>query len=129
VPWPVYSERLAFAFGPTGGVANWGIPAGKRAVIKAITASNGGQHTGPVQVLVAGFTVYAFVFPATTLFQQVSVFLPVYEGENIGLYVNGVELGLHVDGYLFDDTSGATRSPLEFTGHTQLPDRVEPVAA
>jgi hypothetical protein len=107
---PVYSER----FLNRGGNSGWTyytVPPGKRAVITMVTSDPGLNSGHGVQVLAAGYSIYRSQLPANADARFESLRVPVYQGEQIGLYTQGATATCTVSGYLLTDTTGRSGPP------------------
>jgi hypothetical protein len=117
MPWPTYSERFLAVYGAAG-YTTYYVPAGHRAVLKAVTANNPGGNAGTVQLTIAGKVAYWHRFPASVQFESFSTTLVVYGGEDLTVYTEFTTLSVFASGFLFADATGRSGPP---GGAQQLP--------
>jgi len=112
VSWPVYSTR----FIRTSVATTWmtyTVPAGKRAVVKSISASNSTAAAGTAYVNVAGTAVMNVALQAKIYSEALAMAHVAYAGETISGYLSGPNMSLVVSGYLLDDPGGMLREHRE----------------
>lgn len=110
--WPVYSERLLTAKGITG-MFYAAVPAGYRAVITDISIANPLVVLDQVQVLIEGQLLWMHTFRATENVYHHELRVPLYQGEELGVYNGDPTIQTVVSGYLFSDISGRTGPMME----------------
>jgi len=129
VPWPVYSERLVASV-DGGHWVQFLVPAGRRAIVKSVSASNWGPSTSRVHVQAGGFYVMIADFPAAIASKALDVMAVAYAGEAVALYIDGPQCHAQVAGWVLEDPSERA-SQLPAGGEPPLPpdppllDRVE----
>lgn len=101
----VYSERFLAAYGPNN-IWTYGVPAGKRAVIRGLLLSSNGGATGQVWLAGAGRFFYQRVLPAQISSFVEDVRIVLYGGETLEAYVAAAGHYMWVCGYLLDDPGG-----------------------
>lgn len=124
--YPIYSERFLIGFGDAGSYT-YTIPGAKRAVLKNLTAFNGGASTNIVSLQVAGRLCWAQSVPGANGAVSVSVFVVCYQGDVVVIRTFGNSMGYTLSGFLFDDPSGAHGPPGGFT-YNEFGDRLPEVA-
>jgi hypothetical protein len=108
VPSRPYSERFLY-IAESPGLYQYTVPDGRRAVVRAIIATNPGAAAGTVQCFIGPCCIYHAVFQASTQTVSFDTRQVAYMGETIRLYTNGPKAHAIVSGYLFDDTEGRTK--------------------
>jgi len=100
----LYSERFVRSL-PAEWVG-WACPAGSRAVIRSIVATNTAAAVARIFVIAAGANIYAEDLPATVNTRALDMRQVIYAGETIECYASLVGASVAVAGYLFTDTMG-----------------------
>lgn len=95
----VYSERFCQYYGDAT-TTNYTVPAGKRALIKNLTAFNGGVASANIGVGIGGKLLWASPIPGGNNGSSVNVFLVAYQGEVVSVYTLGNSMGFALSGYL-----------------------------
>jgi len=98
----VYSTRFIVR-GEAKGWLYYTVPAGKRAVIKVMTAYNTVAVTSKVILSIKGYYVYAGTCPASGGFLQLNTAQVAYAGEQIGQWNEQDNCHTMVSGYLLND--------------------------
>jgi hypothetical protein len=83
------------------------VPAGKRAVVKAVTGCNLGPVNSYMVCTVAGIYVVLHYFPASNSEYYVSAFAVAKAGEEIKAIGQGTNMQVMVSGYLLHETEPA----------------------
>lgn len=115
-----YSTRFLDTYVVNGYVRVF-VPAGRRAVIMHVSASNFGA-VGDAAVLIAhGISVWRYAFQGVNVTVTHDCRIVVNEGEAIEVYLAGSSMSAYVGGYLFEqsadaDELGAVVQPADF-GH------------
>jgi hypothetical protein len=115
-----YSTRFLDTYTVNAYVRTW-VPAGRRAVIMHVSASNFGA-AGDAAVLIAhGISVWRYAFQGVNVTQTHDCRIVVNEGEAIEVYLAGSSMSAYVGGYLFEQSSafdelGAIVQPVDL-GH------------
>jgi hypothetical protein len=124
---PVYSER--FLINTAVGTKNFQVPAGKRAVVKGVSAFNTGQAEYSVYINIAGFTVWSAAVPAQRGAAPGTLMLVAYEGELVGAVNQTADLRTIISGFLLDAPGTRIGDLLtELPPYTEYdPDANEPV--
>lgn len=109
----IYSERFVNTSAP-GVWVSYVVPAGKRAVLRCVTANNPNSAAGDFYAHVQG--VYVVVGPLQAHSSRVEgeLRVVVYAGESLGLFVATTGMGGSMSGYLFDDASGRGAPDVEY---------------
>lgn len=110
--WPVYSERLLTAKGLRGMFYAM-VPAGFRAVITDISIANPLIVLDQVQVLIEGQLLWMVTFQARDNAVRHELRVPVYQGEEIGVYNGDPTIQTVISGYLFSDATGRSGPLME----------------
>jgi hypothetical protein len=110
VSWPIYTERVCSA-SDVSGPGNYTVPAGKRLIVKTFTAISIGPGTGAVDFLLHGRRTAFTPLPAAGTTICLQMHAVGYQRQAVSLGTGGVGIYAHVDGFLFDDPSGATGPP------------------
>ena len=124
--WPVYSVRFLSAYG-VAGFHDYYVPAGKRAVVVDISASNVFGLAGVVQVHAVASVAWSHSFLASQETAQWTGRLVLYSGELLRVYTAIAEHGVNISGYELDAPAGTQDEPPPFTVH-ELPELGKPVA-
>lgn len=120
MPWPVYSERFVGSV-DGGHWTQFVVPAGQRAIVKSVSASNWGPSISRVHVQAGGIYVFIADFPAAIAAKAIDVMAVAYAGEAVALYIDGPQCHAQVSGWLLEDGS-ARATELPVTGDPPLPD-------
>lgn len=111
MPWPVYSTR--FARTAVQGVWQYyTVPPGMRAVLRCVTAFNGGATAGRVFCTVAGTYIVSASLPAGQSLPIVPWMVVLYSSEELGIFIEVPVSGMTASGFLFADPSAAVETPL-----------------
>jgi hypothetical protein len=102
----VYSERFIATDSPSAWVY-YGVPQGKRAVSRCVTATSSASATNYVEVLVDGIYLFFFTFQAAGSQVHGDLRVPAYAGQLITVHHVGQGLWSTVSGYLFNDDGSA----------------------
>ena len=99
----VYSERFIYSAVP-GQAHTYVVPAGKRAVLRCITAVSYGAAGGDVFVNISGVDVWARHVPDGSSLIEGNFRIVMYSGEFVQIYMVADAMFCTVSGYLFADT-------------------------
>jgi hypothetical protein len=110
VAWPVYSVRFIIASN-VAGTYNYVVPAGKRAVVKSVSAFNTHPTTTQNVYLNVGPTLWAAAVPAQAAATPPEIMIVAYAGDTIGLVIQHGDLRAQCSGYLLEDPGGAAEDP------------------
>lgn len=114
MPTPVYSVRFLLATG-NGIVVTYTVPAGHRAVVRSVLATNEQATASYFYVQLNGFSIWAADLPAARRSVDLECRLVAAAGERIGVYTVGPEIRVAVSGYLFVDTGAGSEVQGEVT--------------
>jgi len=107
--WPIYTET--FLRVTAQGTWLWNVPAGHRAVVKAITVMALAAPPSNVWVIVGGVYTSYFTFQAAGTFREQSLLAVAYAGQKIEVLIGTAGTHVTVSGYLFSDSSGRHAAP------------------
>lgn len=107
MPWPVYTTQFVRTTPAAGATVTYTVPAGERAVVKAVDLVNSAAAAGNVQVAVGGVTVVYRVFQAGEREGHSVMTVVAYGGQEIQAYASVAGIRISVAGYLFEDVQGA----------------------
>jgi hypothetical protein len=110
VSYPVYSERF-LALTTPGAWLTYLVPAGRRAIVRNVIATNTNPVAGHVYVKIAAVAVAWITFPAAVQSQSVDLYQVAYAGELISVYAEIAQVHCSVSGYLLTDGTGRTGPP------------------
>lgn len=97
----VYSERFVASYNYAGW-KYWTVPAGKRAVVRAVSAFNDIMEATPIfGVQLGGAWVYYWTPPGAGTTVHSDVRWTVYEGEQLATYTSVSRIGYALNGFLF----------------------------
>lgn len=116
----VYTTRF-FAFGGATTTRSYTVPAGKRAVVKSISAVNNLGSSASAALQVGGVYAWYVTLPAATSSTSFETRQVAYAGETILCTTTGQDTRVHVAGFLFDDPAThleAGQLPTEQPGST-----------
>jgi hypothetical protein len=116
----LYSETFIEATQATGWFS-FGVPMGKRAVIRSVVVTDRLAVTGHCEVHAPNAIVALVIFPGPARSVSLDMRIVVYGGESITAYVGVVGIDLLVAGYLFDDNATATNRPSPPPPDTETP--------
>jgi hypothetical protein len=85
--------------------ARWTVPAGRRAVVKQMSAINNSPGAAYVMLAVEGYYVQRFNFQAIGESQSREMRLTLYAGEELICLCQQPDMRVSVDGHLFEDTA------------------------
>jgi hypothetical protein len=118
VPSGVYSERFIATQGQAG-MFTYDVPAGRRLVLKCITALNFGTGAAVFSVSISGRTVLYRSLPGGSDAIYTGLLIPAYEGEFVRTEIPGTFMAVTISGFLFDATGdGGELGQVE---HDELP--------
>ena len=106
--WPIYSVTFAKS-SITGASVAYTVPAGKRAVVKCVSATNTGTVAGHSMCVLNGVYIVYFSVPVSDSRHVVDLAHVAYAGEPISLYNDQAGMTVVASGFLFDDAPGATK--------------------
>jgi hypothetical protein len=106
----VYSTRFLFAK-PGDAAGAYVVPAGKRAVLKAVSAHSGGSAGDGAFIRVGSTTVWYWASPGANTMDTKALMVVFYAGELLELFAYGQYMSIAASGYLFDDPGTATTLP------------------
>lgn len=99
--WPVYSERFMLITTP-GVWEAWYVPAGRRAVIKAVLCSGNLGVQGVFQLAIGTSLVYTVLVPVAEGSRSMVTSTVLYAGERLQGQVGSLGDTLTISGYLLD---------------------------
>lgn len=106
MPWPAYSERILSSSGHVGWQFTT-VPVGRRVVVKHVAVSKFNAVSTYLQVAIAAAAVWSRSLPGDLAGFQDAVMWVAYGGEQVGIYMDGINAGVALAGYVFDDLAGA----------------------
>lgn len=111
---PVYTTRILQVAG-AGKTATAVVPAGKRIVIKFMTAYNNSLAAASCFLGVAGVYPFALYLPDANQSKATELQVVAYAGESITLVTGGADTHAVVSGFIFEDAVGppASTKPIE----------------
>jgi hypothetical protein len=111
MPWPTYSERF-LAPTITGQWRSHLCPAGYREVIKCVTIVNDTATAGSTLINVAGALFVSALVPAASTVAFTQLHVPLYGGEDIGVFMYQTKGAVTVSGYRFREQAGGSKFPV-----------------
>jgi hypothetical protein len=102
----VYSERF-IQTNLTNTHVIFTVPAGKRAVIRTMTATNLATAVGQVTVWINGVILWNSLLQVADRTKIAELRGVAYAGEEINMLLEGASMIGQIHGYLFDDQAGA----------------------
>lgn len=117
----VYSVRFLDAAGGPKSLL-YTVPSGMRAIIRACSWATYQSPDSMVWVAVRGKYVFLQRIPGPTAGGSVDLRLVAYQGEKVTLETSGVDVGAHLAGFLFPDSSGGL-SAQQLPADSQVPMR------
>lgn len=126
MPWPVYTERILST--QTSGVKkHLTVPAGKRIVIKRVTAMAIATGTGYAQLEISGVLAWYRVLPASPSLVNDEILAVAYAGEDIAVLIQTPGMAIATSGFIFADERGAATSEADIWRERSLD--LEPLPA
>lgn len=105
----VWSVRFGQGRGP-GWFSDYEVPAGKRAVVRFVSAASFGSFPAGAYVFIQGVAVLNLLLTASSPWHVVDCRFTAYEGEFVHGEVYGPDVAMHLSGFLLD-ASGDFSSP------------------
>lgn len=99
-----YSTR--FIHNTAQGFVRWTVPAGHRAVLKSILGYNGTSAVANIVLELKRQNIWFVAVPGFSGAASAPFMLPVYAGEEVGIYNQVVGVQSALSGYLFVDAGG-----------------------
>lgn len=91
------------------GEFTWYVPAGKRIVLRCLTAVNTTGAQGRVMVFGGAIVLYYSLVPGSSGITPVDMRCTLYEGERLSMYIYDQDVSVGITGYVFDDPVGRNR--------------------
>lgn len=107
MPYPVYSTRFVAAVG-AGATTVYVVPAGHRAVVKSVSATNLATTGANVFVFIGSCTYMSAALPGQYQSTALAMHQVAYAGEQVGVQTLGVRIDCMISGYLLRDDGQAS---------------------